>query len=205
MSISPISLARHFRFLCRLWIGIVAGLLMLTAAWAGGSKSTSSAAPKTVHVRQYTRKDGTVVSAHERAAPGTAMPRPTVTRSSATKTPSSPKAAVPAASRVPPGGAVASTKTAPANVAKASTASTLPIRSSDGRIERSAAAKSAFQKSHPCPSTGASTGSCPGYVVDHVKPLACGGADAPANMQWQAAAAAKEKDKTERAGCTTSR
>src|SRR5216683_7638817 len=24
-----------------------------------------------------------------------------------------------------------------------------------------------------------------GYVVDHVKPLACGGVDAPSNMQWQ--------------------
>jgi hypothetical protein len=45
------------------------------------------------------------------------------------------------------------------------------------------------------------SGKCPGYVVDHVKPLACGGADAPWNMQWQTKANAKAKDKTERSGC----
>ena len=26
-------------------------------------------------------------------------------------------------------------------------------------------------------------GACPGYVIDHVRPLACGGLDAPDNMQ----------------------
>jgi hypothetical protein len=41
----------------------------------------------------------------------------------------------------------------------------------------------------------------PGYVVDHRVPLACGGADAPSNMQWQTVEAAKIKDKTERIGC----
>jgi len=41
----------------------------------------------------------------------------------------------------------------------------------------------------------------PGYVVDHVRPLACGGADAPSNMQWQTVTDAKAKDKWERAGC----
>jgi hypothetical protein len=68
-------------------------------------------------------------------------------------------------------------------------------------IKRSAPAKRAFQKSSPCPATGKTTGPCKGYVVDHVKPLACGGASAPANMQWQTTAAAKLKDKTERIGC----
>jgi hypothetical protein len=38
-------------------------------------------------------------------------------------------------------------------------------------------------------------------VIDHIKPLACGGLDAPSNMQWQTVAAAKAKDKTERIGC----
>ena len=66
---------------------------------------------------------------------------------------------------------------------------------------RSAAAKGAFKRAHPCPSTGRQTGACPGYVVDHVVPLACGGSDAPANMQWQTTAAAKAKDKVERKGC----
>jgi hypothetical protein len=42
----------------------------------------------------------------------------------------------------------------------------------------------------------------PGYVIDHIVPLACGGADAPSNMQWQTVAAAKAKDKWERKGCS---
>jgi hypothetical protein len=29
---------------------------------------------------------------------------------------------------------------------------------------------------------GATEGPCKGYEIDHVKPLACGGADAPINM-----------------------
>jgi hypothetical protein len=71
-------------------------------------------------------------------------------------------------------------------------------RDSHGRIKRSAAAKDAFKRQHPCPSTGRGTGACPGYGIDHVRPLAVGGADAPSNMQWQTKAAAKEKDKWER-------
>ena len=47
------------------------------------------------------------------------------------------------------------------------------------------------------PSTGRSSGRCPGYVVDHVRPLECGGADAPSNRQWQTVADGKAKDKTE--------
>jgi len=74
-------------------------------------------------------------------------------------------------------------------------------RDSHGRIRRSAAAKNEFKRGRPCPSTGRSSGPCPGYVIDHVNPLACGGADAPGNMQWQTTAAAKAKDKTERIGC----
>jgi hypothetical protein len=73
-------------------------------------------------------------------------------------------------------------------------------RDRHGHIKRSGKARKAFEHSHPCPSTGKSHGRCPGYVVDHVVPLECGGADAPANMQWQSASAAKAKDKTE-AGC----
>ncbi len=37
-----------------------------------------------------------------------------------------------------------------------------------------------------------------GYVVDHIVPVECGGADTPANMQWQTAAQAKIKDRSER-------
>jgi hypothetical protein len=52
-----------------------------------------------------------------------------------------------------------------------------------------------FQREHPCPSTGKTSGACPGYRRDHIKPLACGGADAVSNLQWQTAAAAKAKDR----------
>ena len=69
------------------------------------------------------------------------------------------------------------------------------------RIPRSPAAKHAFIRAHPCPSTGRRSGACPGYIIDHVKPLACGGADSPGNMQWQTVYAAKQKDKWERRGC----
>jgi hypothetical protein len=70
-------------------------------------------------------------------------------------------------------------------------------RDKHGHLERSEEAKGSFKRQHPCPSTGRSSGACPGYVVDHVRPLECGGADAPSNMQWQTVSAGKAKDKTE--------
>lgn len=70
-------------------------------------------------------------------------------------------------------------------------------RDSHGKIQRSAKAKSEFKHVHPCPSTGKSSGKCPGYVIDHVTPLKRGGADDPSNMQWQSKADAKAKDKVE--------
>ena len=57
----------------------------------------------------------------------------------------------------------------------------------------------AFMKKHPCPANGKTSGGCPGYVVDHIKPLCARGADRPSNMQWQTKAAAKAKDREERA------
>jgi hypothetical protein len=68
-------------------------------------------------------------------------------------------------------------------------------RDEKGRIQRSAAARHAFARQ-----TGYPKGR-PGYVIDHIVPLACGGADAPSNMQWQTIAEAKLKDKSERAHC----
>jgi hypothetical protein len=70
---------------------------------------------------------------------------------------------------------------------------TLPVSASAKQL-RSASAKHEFQLTHPCPATGRTRGACPGYVKDHVVPLACGGPDAPANMQWQTRADAKAKD-----------
>lgn len=70
-------------------------------------------------------------------------------------------------------------------------------RDKNGHIARSGHEKDEFKKSHPCPSTGKSSGSCPGYVIDHIKPLKRGGADDPSNMQWQTIEEAKAKDKVE--------
>jgi 5-methylcytosine-specific restriction endonuclease McrA len=62
------------------------------------------------------------------------------------------------------------------------------------RVHRSSEARREFQREHPCPSTGEKSGACPGYVRDHIVPLACGGADSPANMQWQTVEEGKAKD-----------
>ncbi len=67
--------------------------------------------------------------------------------------------------------------------------------------QRSRAVRQAFQQQQPCPATGKRSGACPGWVVDHIKPLACGGADAVENMQWQTVEDAKAKDRWERIGC----
>ncbi len=71
----------------------------------------------------------------------------------------------------------------------------------EARLKRSQSAKVEFKQQQPCPTTGASKGPCKGYVIDHVKALACGGADSPPNMQWQTVEAAKLKDKWERKEC----
>ena len=66
---------------------------------------------------------------------------------------------------------------------------------------RTKEAKLEFRSTHPCPSTGNTTGRCPGYVIDHIEPLVCGGADDSDNMQWQTIADAKAKDRWEAIGC----
>lgn len=69
-------------------------------------------------------------------------------------------------------------------------------RDAHGKIARSESAREQFMRQ-----TGYPHGR-PGYVIDHIIPLACGGADVPSNLQWQSTADAKAKDKTERQGCT---
>jgi hypothetical protein len=73
----------------------------------------------------------------------------------------------------------------------------------EAEYRRSQKAKVAFKRENPCPATGKRKGSCPGYIIDHVIPLACGGMDAPSNMQWQTTADAKAKDKWERRSCSS--
>ena len=64
-------------------------------------------------------------------------------------------------------------------------------RDKHGRIKRDPKQRAAFAKS-----TGYPHGR-KGYVVDHIIPLECGGADVPSNMQWQTKEAAALKDRTE--------
>ncbi len=69
------------------------------------------------------------------------------------------------------------------------------------RFHRSHAAKAAFARMNPCPATGLSVPSCPGYVIDHIVPLCAGGSDTPDNMQWQEYEASLVKDNEERRQC----
>lgn len=122
---------------------------------------------KPVHVRGYYRKNGTYVAPYSRSLPGTAEPRESLGRYRR------------------------------GYIAEGYNPHPSVRIDRHGKIKRSKAARSAFERQNPCPSTGKNRGACPGYIVDHVKPLECGGADAPSNMQWQTVADGKAKDKTE--------
>lgn len=75
------------------------------------------------------------------------------------------------------------------------------LQDADAGRHRSRVARAEFVRLNHCPSTGKAQGACPGWVVDHVVALACGGADHHSNMQWQTVEDAKAKDKVERKGC----
>jgi len=72
-------------------------------------------------------------------------------------------------------------------------------RDEKGRFIRSQSARARFMRLTGCPNGR------PGYVVDHIIPLACEGPDTPENMQWQTVEEAKVKDKVERKECQPSR
>ena len=59
-----------------------------------------------------------------------------------------------------------------------------PKRNASGEIIRRADVLAAFQKIHPCPSTGLKTGACAGWQKNHGAPLACGGCDSVSNLNW---------------------
>ena len=135
--------------------------------------SKKASGNKSVHVKGYYRKDGTYVAPYDRSAPGTA-------------------------SHAADGATSYTYSSYKKNyLAEGYSADPSVQRDSHGKIKRSKEAKSAFERQSACPSTGKTTGKCPGYVVDHINPLECGGADAPSNMQWQTVADGKAKDKTE--------
>ncbi len=155
---------------------------------SGSSTHGSTTAPK-VHVRGYTRKDGTYVAPHDRAYPGSGSH------------PHAPKSldSVPHP-KLPParGGSTGRTITLHGS---GSHSRPRVQRDSHGRIKRSEAVKDSFKRLHPCPSTGKTSGACPGYVIDHIVPLCASGPDAAYNMQWQTREQSKEKDRWERTQC----
>lgn len=81
--------------------------------------------------------------------------------------------------------------------------SEIVLRDSDGSTERSKAVIRRFKQLYACPSTKKNSGNCPGWAIDHVIPLACGGKDAVYNMQWlpnsiKSASGSDRKDRFER-------
>lgn len=62
---------------------------------------------------------------------------------------------------------------------------------------RSPALRAEFIRSNPCPSTGATRGPCPGWQVDHIEALVCGGRDELRNLQWLQVQQHREKTRVE--------
>ncbi|MEO8483108.1 MAG: HNH endonuclease signature motif containing protein [Acidobacteriota bacterium] len=147
-------------------------ILVLTLAAASPSAlpiqqsvllAKSGSSQKTVHVKEYRKKDGTVVRAHDR------------------KPPKSKGSSVSAPAKAEP---------APKPLTEKQR-----LKAAEDYLKRSDAARHAFMKQ-----TGYPKGR-PGYIIDHIIPLACHGPDDPSNMQWQTVEEAKAKDKIERKGC----
>jgi len=204
-------------FIRNVWLCLLCALVGLSLAVP--VSASGKGGPKTVHVREYTRKDGTHVQAHDRKAP---EPRGTTVTTPSTTTPTTSGAPIRVYRDPITGVKTFTNELAPSlqssvlstvgSLVKASAASRRAFTTAastravsrglvsgtsrpSSRIPRSAAAKHAFEVQ-----TGYPNGR-PGYVVDHIVPLACGGADTPANMQWQNVADAKAKDKVERKDC----
>ena len=80
---------------------------------------------------------------------------------------------------------------------------TAVVRNADGTIARSSRVTSAYRRLYACPSTLLKTGACPGWSLDHVRPLDCGGLDSVSNLTWmdnriKSCAAPQCKDRYER-------
>ena len=148
------------------------------------------------HVRGYTKRNGAYVAPHYRSAPrshgssGYRAPRARTYRYSQPKTYRPPRAKTYRYS--PPRST--SRHSPPKWRGPGSASCPTCRRDSRGRFVRSGAAHRFMRE------TGYPHGR-PGYVVDHVIPIACGGRDDPSNMQWQTVAEARAKDRYERRGC----
>jgi hypothetical protein len=165
-------------------------LLMLGLALPITAQRQSRGSGRTdVHVGGYYRKNGTYVQPHYRAVPGFGNH----SSSHSSRSYSS-------ASSYTPRTYSSHSRSYTSSSSRHSSGSSVSAGTHRGTT-RSRAARDSFQRANPCPSTGKRSGACPGYVVDHVKPLACGGGDVPSNMEWQTVTTAKAKDKTERIGC----
>lgn len=73
----------------------------------------------------------------------------------------------------------------------------LGSRPAEAATPRGQSATYQFRKFNACPSTGKFTGACPGWVMDHMHSLRCGGPDTPENLWWQTRVEAKDKDRQE--------
>jgi 5-methylcytosine-specific restriction endonuclease McrA len=62
---------------------------------------------------------------------------------------------------------------------------------------RSRTLRAEFMRLHPCPSTGLTRGACPGWQVDHIEALVCGGRDELANLQWLEVEPHRQKTRVE--------
>jgi len=145
-----------------------------------------------VHVRGYTRSNGTYVAPHTRSSPSSGgnssgstshSSQPSSTNFTPLITGNVPKPRVESPVKYRFSKKIPSTYYY--------TSGYFGSRDSNGRIVRSESAKRDFMKQ-----TGYPHGR-PGYVVDHIVALKRGGADNPSNMQWQTIAQGKAKDKWE--------
>ena len=158
----------------------------------GPNARAGAGANAPAHVGPHTKHSGKAVPPSQRL-PGTAKPRAAVPlRTYGSASPRAPQPHGPVKTGLK---GDASSSPAHAGTLPPSTPGRGIARDAKSRIKRSEAAKDAFMRQ-----TGHPHG-WPGHIVDHKKPLACGGADNPSNMQWQTTAEAKAKDKVERVGC----
>lgn len=70
-------------------------------------------------------------------------------------------------------------------------------RPAEAATPRGKSATYQFRKHNACPSTAMYTGACPGWRMDHMHSLRCGGPDTPENLWWLTVEEHKAKLKPE--------